>query len=367
MTTAFMRSRHAARIRVLAWSTVLAAAAACGSDQTAGPSSPPASDSPATPDSVPHGTLPRDTLPTDSSSATTPVTQAARAGVPYGPYNLMDGYTTWAWGPAPFTASLNGNTFANGVIKQIDAARAINHRLMLSLTDGPMSRNIVNGKFDLATWKLRMDAYNTPEIKAAVARGYADGTIIGSQILNEPMRPGWGGVFNKALLDEMCGYAKSIFPTVPAGPIVVHWWLMTEEFRVCDFIVDQYTYDQPPLGWGTPGGKGDVVAWRDAALAEAKRQGISIAFSMNILGGAPKLPGCPLPQTAGPYTDYPGFCRMTANQIRDFGQALGPYGCALFLWMYDKTAMSKADNVQAFKDVAATLATSQNRSCRRTG
>jgi hypothetical protein len=363
MTTAFMRLRHAAHLRVLACFTVLAAAGACGADQSTGPSSAvPASDSLATADSL--------TLlapATDTTLAPTVTGQVLRPGIPYGPYNLMNGYTTWAWGPAPFTASLNGNTFADGLIKQINAARAINHRLMLSLTDGPMSKNITNGKFDLAKWKRRMDLYNTPAIKAAVAKAYADGIVIGNQVLNEPMRPGWGGVFNKALLDQMCKYAKDMFPGVPAGPIVVHWWRMNEQFRVCDFIIDQYAWDQPPLGWGTPGGKGDVAAWRDAALAQARKQGITIAFSMNVLGGGPTLPGCPIPQTGGIYADYPGYCRMTPNQVRDIGLTLGPYGCAMFMWMYDRSFTSNTANVASVKVVAAKLAASQNRSCRRTG
>lgn len=367
-----MRSRHAARFWVLACSSVLAAAA-CGSDQSTEPSGVDAttdslspalpSDSLATPDTLPT-TPPPTPPPTPAPPAGDP---ALPAGIPYGPYNLMNGYTTFAWGPLPFTASLNGNTFAEGLISQIDAARAKNHRLMLSLTDGSMEKNKTGGKFDLAKWKRRMDLYNTPAIKAAVARGYADGTIIGNQVLNEPMRPGWGGVFNKALLDQMCRYAKDMFPDVPAGPIVVHWWRMDEQFKVCDFIVDQYAWDQPPLGWGTPGGGGDVAAWRDAALDQARKQGITIAFSMNVLAGGPRfLGGCPIPETGGGYAPYPQYCRMTSDQVRDVGLTLGPAGCALFLWMYDPSFVAKAANVQAVKDVAAKLAVSQNRSCRRT-
>jgi hypothetical protein len=370
MTTAFMRSRHAARFWVLACFSVLAAAA-CGSNQSTEPSD---LDATPAPDSL-SPALPSDSLaPPDSLPTTPPPTPtppagdpALPAGIAYGPYNLMNGYTTFAWGPLPFTASLNGNTFAEGLISQIEAARKINHRLMLSLTDGRMEKNITDGKFDLAKWKRRMDLYNTPAIKAAVARGYADGTIIGNQVLNEPMRPGWGGVFDKALVDQLCRYAKDMFPEVPAGPIVVHWWRMDEQFKVCDFIIDQYAWDQPPLGWGTPGGGGDVAAWRDAALDQARKQGITIAFSMNVLGGGPRfLGGCPIPETGGGYAPYPQYCRMTSDQVRDIGLTLGPAGCALFLWMYDPSFVAKAANVQAVHEVAAKLAVSQNRSCRRT-
>jgi hypothetical protein len=57
---------------------------------------------------------------------------------------------------------------------------------------------------------------------------------------------------------------------------------------------------------------------------------------------------------------------MTASQVRQFGLALGPYGCAMFMWKYEATFWSKSANIQAFRDIAAKLATSPGRSCRRT-
>jgi hypothetical protein len=286
-------------------------------------------------------------------------------GIPFGPITLMNGYTTWAWGPAPFTVSMNGNTGPGGVIQQIEAARNKKQKLMLSLTDGPRRLQITNGKFDMAKWKLRMDGYNTTQIKAAVTRGISDGTIIGNNIMNEPKHREWGGVVNKAVLDQMCGYVRKIFPALSSGPTTVHWWLSTQTYRVCDFIVDQYDYEQPPLGWGTPGGKGNAAAWRDAALTQARKEKISIAFSMNLLDGGAQLAGCPLSSTGG-YGTYAGHCRMTPTQVRQFAMTLGQGGCAMLMWMYDQSFWSKSANVQAFRDAAAILAKSPGRSCRRT-
>jgi hypothetical protein len=165
----------------------------------------------------------------------------------------------------------------------------------------------------------------------------------------------------------MCRHVKSIFPSLPVGVAVVHWWRESERYRVCDFIIPQYDYAQPPHGWGTPGGgKGDVVSWRNAALAQARKDGIAVAFSMNILDGGPELKGCPLSKTGGHGT-YGGHCRMTAKQVRDFGQALGPSGCAMFMWKFDQAFLSKVAYRQAVSSVAATLARSSTRSCRRTG
>jgi hypothetical protein len=357
MTHIFMRSSHTARLWVFGWSTIIASVVGCSSEQAAGPTTVAVGDSIPNSDSSPA----TDTLGTDTTSLQPLV---AIKGVPFGPYNIMDSYTTWAWGPAPFTVSLNGNTGPGGVIQQIQAARNKGQKLMLSLTDGRRSYQITNGKFDMAKWKARMDAYNTSAIKAEVARGLADGTVIGNATINEPKNAEWGGVVNKSVMDQMCAYVKKIFPGLPTGPITVHWWLRDQTFRTCDFIVDQYTYDQPPLGWGTPGGKGNVAAWRDAALAQAKKEGITIVFSMNVLDGGIMGSTCPLTTTGGPGT-YAGHCKMTPTQVRDFGRALGPSGCAMLMWMYNYTFMSKATNIQAFKDVAATLATVPGRSCSR--
>jgi hypothetical protein len=341
-----MRSSHTARVWVFAWSIISASALGCSSEPSAGPTTTIATDTPA-------------------ADTTSSLLLAALRGVPYGPYNIMRNTVEYMWGPAPFTVSLNGNTGPAGVVKQIQAARAKGQKLMLSLTDGPRRLQITNGKFDMVKWKLRMDGYNTAAIKAEVARGLADGTIIGNATINEPKNAEWGGVVNKAVMDQMCGYVRKIFPGLPAGPITVHWWLREQTFRTCDFIVDQYTWDQPPLGWGTPGGKGNVAAWRDAALVQAKKEGITIAFSMNIINGGINGSTCPLSTTGGLGTRA-GHCRMTANQVRDYARALGPSGCAMFMWIYDPTFMSKAANIQAFKDVAASLATVPGRSCRRT-
>jgi hypothetical protein len=56
---------------------------------------------------------------------------------------------------------------------------------------------------------------------------------------------------------------------------------------------------------------------------------------------------------------------MTATQIRDWGKALGPAGCAMLMWRYEDKAMGLPDNQQAMRDVAATLAKAPRRACTR--
>ena len=58
-------------------------------------------------------------------------------------------------------------------------------------------------------------------------------------------------------------------------------------------------------------------------------------------------------------------CRMTSTQVRDWSKALGVYGCAMTLWKYDASFLSKAANLDAIRDVAATLNSKARRSCKR--
>jgi hypothetical protein len=56
---------------------------------------------------------------------------------------------------------------------------------------------------------------------------------------------------------------------------------------------------------------------------------------------------------------------MTPEQVREWGIVLGSAGCGLLMWRYDEKFMTNPENQQAFKDVAARLATLPPRSCNR--
>jgi hypothetical protein len=287
----------------------------------------------------------------------------SHSGMAFGAWSLWDPTMGWRGWPAPFTASVNW-TDDTWIISHLDSARAAGHRLVLQMTDHPPSFYSTKGKFDLTKWKRDMDSYRSPPIQSAVERAVAEGTIIGASVLDEPKRTVWGGVLDKAMVDEMCSYVKGIFPTMPVGVVVVHWWRQDERYRVCDFIVSQYGWSQPPRGWGTPGGRGDVISWREEALRQAQHDGIAIAFSMNVINGGEELAKCVRSKTGGPGT-YARHCRMTPKQVKDYGLALATAGCAMFIWRFDDLFMSNPANVAAIHDIAAVLAAKSPRSCRR--
>ena len=137
-------------------------------------------------------------------------------------------------------------------------------------------------------------------------------------------------------------------------------WRSTESYTKVDYV--RYLY-----AWYIT--SGDVVAWRTATLAQAKKDGVTPAFGINILNGGVKDKGDGSYDCAGPTqgdlgTRYPN-CTMTPDQMRSYGKALMPYGCFMMMWQFDKTFFSKSANQTAFKDLAAAAAATSKRSCKR--
>jgi hypothetical protein len=264
-----------------------------------------------------------------------------------------------------FTASI-GSVNTGNIVRRLAMARARGAKLILAMTGGGHDRYLTKGVFNFAKWKARMNAYNTPEIQAAVAAAVADGTIIGNVVMDEPHVTGagdgntWGpkGTMTKLRVDQMCRYVKTMFPSMAIGVIHGHNAFEPDKsYQVCEFLVSQFVYRL-----------GDVTKFRDAALAMAARDGMAIVFSLNIMNGGIQAAGDGLwncPPTTGGRGTYEPTCQMTAAQVREWGTVLGSAGCALTMWRYDDDFMAKPENQEAFRAVAATLARIPGRSCRR--
>jgi hypothetical protein len=298
-------------------------------------------------------------IPLDSSG--TVLAAVTYTGIPFGPHALWT-LNKLEYGPAPFTASQNYIS-ADTLILQINAARNKGHRLMLAMTGGVSTRYTTNGKFDMVKWKARMNTFNRSTLKTAVAAAVADGTLIGNLMIDEPETARWGAVLTKPMLDQMAAYVKSIFPTLPVG--LSHGppgykWRATERYTKVDYVMYQYNHYIT---------LGNVVAWRDAVLAQAKLDGVRPALSINILNGGKQDRGdgyydCAGVGQAGLGTYYPN-CQMTPDQVRTWGRALAPYACFMMMWRYNAAYMSKSANQLAFKDIAALAASKPKPTCKR--
>jgi hypothetical protein len=304
---------------------------------------------------------------TSMVSITRPLGSGSPTGIPFGPFGTWDGLSFM---PHTDMFTLSHTSFsASNIISRLSIARTAGVRQLPAMTGGARANYLTDGLFDMAKWKAKMDTYNTPEIRAAVAAAVEDGTLLGNSVMDEPGNDGgpgnegnsWGpkGTLTKARVDSMCGYVKKIFPTLPVG--VFHDWhgfYPEDSYQVCDFIVSQYRM-----------AKGDATEYRDGGLALANRDGHAILFSLNILDGGPRaandgLWNCPLTTTGGRGTYAPN-CRMTPQQIKDFGYLIGPAGCGLVMWMYKDDMMADPLYQTAFRDVATRLSGLPSKPCRR--
>jgi hypothetical protein len=366
-----LRTRTKAGERILQGSSALVLLAAllvgsCSADHPLAPSDPTAVATPPDTSTAPDPPDTSDSLaapdpPDPSDSLPQPTTPVTYTGLPFGPSGLWT-LNRLNWGPSPFTGSQN-YIRADTLILQINAARDHGQRLVLAMTGGGSTELTTNGQFDMTKWKSMMDTYRTTAIQDAVAAGVADGTIIGNVLIDEPETKRWGTVVTKALVDEMAVYVKGIFPTLPVGvnhgPPAVKKWRTTERYKVLDFVRYQYN-------WYIT--FGDVVAWRESVLAQAKLDGVTPALSINVLdGGVKDMDGdwlCVDAGQAGIGTYWPN-CRMTPDEVKTWGTALAPYGCFFSLWQYDNDYMSNPANQEAFKAIADLVASIPPRSCKR--
>jgi hypothetical protein len=291
--------------------------------------------------------------PTPVPGPTQPPPSGGKLGIPVGLYGMMGKAGITA---GPYNGSVDSYTSSN-IVSKIAEARSKRIQLLLQMTGGSHALYMTNGKFDQAKWEAKMDTYNTPAIRQAIAAGVADGTIIGNSVMDEPANVtktnNWGpaGTMTKARVDQLCGYVKTMFPTLPTG--VVHDYRILEPektYQRCDFIVSQYRLAKQP-----------VQEYRDGALAFGRRSNIAIAFSLNVLHGGTPGTNC------AKYGDDPNgnLCPMTPEQLRTFGLMLGSAGCSLSMWRYERAYYDQPQIQAAVKAVADSLARLPRRSCLR--
>jgi hypothetical protein len=280
-------------------------------------------------------------------------------GIPFGP----SGMTAGPMEVAPFTMTLRGVTPAS-IVTTLRDARTVKTRLILNMTGGKHEKYMTNGAFDYMKWVSAMDLYKTVAIRQAVAEAVADGTIVGNSVMDEPHVSGagdgntWGppGTMTKERVDQMCGYVKNIFPTLPTGVAHRHdVFEPSKSYRTCDFIIAQYSSRL-----------GSVTQFRDAGLALARRDGHAIIFGMNILnGGTQDKDGVYDCTGTGGMGTFAPNCRMTPSQIREIGLTLGPVGCGLTMWRFDQTFMANPENQRAFGEMRTRLSSLPGKACRR--
>lgn len=193
-------------------------------------------------------------------------------------------------------------------------------------------------RFDSALTKRVLKPY----IRDTIIAAYKRGDVVGAGIIDEPWVHGgddgsgniignsWGppGTITKARADTLCAKTKALIPGVPVG-MSGHLtsWEPTKDIKVCDFLTYQYSYRF-----------GNVVTWREAVLAQARRGGYQVQFSFNILnGGIQDRDGTwDCAQQGGIKGQRAPNCQMTPAQVDTVVRALGPFTHGgLMTWRYD--------------------------------
>lgn len=239
-------------------------------------------------------------------------------GLAFGPFHLPD--TLFA---KPFTGVLRASTPAN-LLATLKAARKKHLRVVLKLANDSKYYSNPDSTFSLALWKQIIDGYRGIDFRSYVA----DGTIIGHFLIDEPRdSTNWGGVpVSYADIDAAAAYSKSIWPAMPTGSgSPADDMEAGAPYTSLDFAFSQYR-DK----------KGDLATWLTGQTAAARRAGLGILLSINILDGN---------------VDNSSY---SAAQLSAVGATLAaePYACGLTMWKYDSAYFADAAIRSAMASIA---------------
>lgn len=239
-------------------------------------------------------------------------------GLAFGPFHLPD--TLFA---KPFTGVLRASTPAN-LLATLKAARKKRMRVVLKLANDSKYYSNPDSTFSLDLWKQIIDGYRGIDIRSYIA----DGTIIGHFLIDEPRdAANWGGApVPYADVDAAAAYSKSIWPAMATGAgSPADDMEAGAPYTSLDFAFSQYR-DK----------KGDIAAWLTGQTASARRAGLGILLSINVLDGN---------------IDNSSY---SAAQLSTVGATLAaePYACGLTMWKYDSTYFADA----AIKSAMASIA-----------
>lgn len=253
-----------------------------------------------------------------------------QGGIPFG---------TFAQPTTAFDDVLNGamrNIYPEALRAELSAIKSRGGRVVLMFAGNERTYKDARGHFSLSMWKARVDRFRGTDFSSFVN----DGTIIGHYLIDEPNDPfNWNGApVSGATLEEMARYSKQFWPgmttIVRTEPGHLSKWGGT--YRYLDAAWAQYAQR-----------KGDVGAWMDRNVAEAKRQGLGLVVGLNILMGTTSKTS------------------LTASQIESWGTRMvtEPYACAFISWKYDERLVSRPDVRAALTRLAQKARAHPARSC----
>lgn len=238
----------------------------------------------------------------------------------------------------------------------LTAARAGKVRVILNLGGGKDNVRGVNGQFDLASWKSRIDQYRGLDLAPYVE----EGLILAHLLVDEPYAAEqWGGQeISRADIEEMARYSKSIWPTLPTAVRAPPTWLVGDDATYPDLDIAWAQWAGPERAggkWRTP------EEFRDENVARAKQLGLGLIVGLNHLNGGDGSSG-----VAGT-PDHPERWQMSPAELVRLGTLLveTPYACAFVSWRYEPDFMARPGIMAALDSVASAAENRGGTSCLR--
>jgi hypothetical protein len=352
MTHTFKLARRGARFRAVAFVAAVFGFAACDNADRLGPiasgdgTSILADSSAMADDSA--NFVDGDTLSDAQLDANEALPEAAfvttartARGIAFGPYNLP----TSLYGPT-FTASAIA-AGPSDILHRLEAARRSGARVLVRLSAGERYWLNRNKSVNLSKWKLQIARFKRVNLKPYIK----DGTLLGHILIDEPHdKSNWGGrPVPFATLEAMAKYSKQLFPGLTTVVRSYPPWLAGASFRwkYLDAAMAQYTAR-----------KGEVSRWMREQSSAARREGLGLIVSLNLLNGgnrASRLRGL-----------YRGYYAMSASQIKSWGTLLATnsMSCGFFFWNYNQRYFGRSDIKAALKLVSAKAKSRSRQSCR---
>jgi hypothetical protein len=322
MTFSFKLAHRLARLRAGAIAICAFAIGACAGAEQLDPSS----DSP---------------TPLDPSFAGASFTGANAPGIPFAafdvPYELLGSLHTGGY-RTPDEKS---------IVRGLEMARGKGARLILNLSGSNDSKILSGGKFSLSKWKSMVDRFKRVDLKPYIA----DGTLFAHYLIDEPGHPSrWGKQkISQATVEEMARYSKQLFPGITTTARVVPSWLADASIK----------YKYLDAAWAQfADRKGEASEWITKEVAEAKKLGVGLIVSLNVING-----GDGSSRVRGTRS---GQYNMSASELRKNGTALlnQDYACAFVMWQYDTKYFGRSDIKGVLADLSNKAKNHARTSCR---
>jgi hypothetical protein len=266
----------------------------------------------------------------------------SKRGIAFGPYNLPSNL---------YNSTYTGSAIAAGpsdIIPRLQAARRSGARVLVRMSAREKYWLNRNHTVNLSKWKAQIARFKRLNLQQFIK----DGTLLGHILIDEPHdKSNWGGKpVPFATLEAMARYSKQLYPGLTTVVRSYATWLQGARFRwkYLDATMAQYSAR-----------KGEVNKWIRAESSAARKEGLGLIVSLNVLNGgnrASRLRGL-----------YRGNYAMSASQLRSWGNVLASnnLSCGMFFWNYNRTYMSRSDIKSALSYLSSRTKSRSRQSCRQ--